>query len=81
MCKVILRKLTTSDVDDLLAINLNPDVTKYIPYMIRDRSTLLSWINGLGPTDHEFMILLPHPTARALKSSENAVWTATAKSA
>lgn len=61
MSKVILRKLTTSDVDTLLAIILNPDVTRYIPFMIKDRDALLSWINGLGPTDHEFMILLPHP--------------------
>jgi len=30
MSKVILRKLAISDVDDLLTINLNPDVTKYI---------------------------------------------------
>ena len=61
MSKVILRKLAISDVDDLLTINLNPDVTKYIPFMIRDRNVLLSWINSLSPTDHEFMILLPHP--------------------
>ena len=57
MSKVILRKLAISDVDDLLAINLNPDVTKYIPFMIRDRNVVLSWINSLSPTDHEFMIL------------------------
>ena len=57
MSKVILRKLAISDVDDLLTINLNPDVTKYIPFMIRDRNVLLSWINSLSPTDHEFMIL------------------------
>jgi len=44
MSKVILRILAISDVDDLLAINLNPDVTKYIPFMIRDRNVLLSWI-------------------------------------
>lgn len=61
MRKVILRKLAISDVDDLLTINLNPDVTKYIPFMIRDRNVLLSWINSLSPTDHEFMILMPHP--------------------
>jgi len=61
MSKVILRKLAISDVDDLLTINLNPDVTKYIPFMIRDRNVLLSWINSLSPTDHEFMILMPHP--------------------
>lgn len=61
MSKVILRKLAISDVDDLLTINLNPDVTKYIPFMIRDRNVLLSWINSLSPADHEFMILLPHP--------------------
>ena len=61
MRKVILRKLAISDVDDLLTINLNPDVTKYIPFMIRDRNVLLSWINSLSPADHEFMILLPHP--------------------
>ena len=57
MSKITLRKLTASDVDVLLAINLNPDVTKYIPFMIQDRNVLLSWINGLGTTDHEFMIL------------------------
>ena len=61
MRKVILRKLAISDVDDLLTINLNPDVTKYIPFMIRDRNVLLSWINSLSPADHEFMIILPHP--------------------
>ena len=61
MRKVILRKLAISDVDDLLTINLNPDVTKYIPFMIRDRNVLLSWINSLSPADHEFMILLPNP--------------------
>ena len=61
MSKVILRKLAISDVDDLLTINLNPDVTKYIPFMIRDRNDLLAWINSLSPADHEFMILLPHP--------------------
>ena len=57
MSRITLRKLTASDVDVLLAINLNPDVTKYIPFMIQDRNVLLSWINGLGTTDHEFMIL------------------------
>ena len=67
MSKVILRILTTSDVDDLLAINLNPDVTKYIPFMIQDKNILLSWINGLGPTDHEFMILLPHPDGKGFE--------------
>ena len=61
MNKVTLRKVTASDVDALLAINLNPDVTRYIPFMIRDRNVLLSWINGLSSTDHEFMILIPHP--------------------
>ena len=61
MSKVILRKLAISDVDDLLTINLNPDVTKYIPFMIRDRNVLLSWINSLSPVDHEFMILRHHP--------------------
>ena len=61
MSKVILRKLAISDVDDLLAINLNPDVTKYIPFMIRDRNVLLAWINSLSPVDHEFMILRHHP--------------------
>lgn len=66
MSKVILRKLTTSDVDDLLAINLNPDVTKYIPFMIQDRNDLLAWINS-RPTDHEFMILLPHPDGKGFE--------------
>ena len=67
MSKITLRKLTASDVDDLLAINLNSDVTKYIPFMIQDRDTLLSWIKGLGPADHEFMILLPHPDGKGFE--------------
>ena len=64
MNKVILRKLAISDVDDLLTINLNPDVTKYIPFMIRDRNDLLAWINSLSPADHEFMILRHHPEGK-----------------
>ena len=57
MKKVLLRKLTVNDVDDLLLIARNPDVTRYIPGMIQDRETFMSWINGLRDSDHEYMVL------------------------
>ena len=35
----------------------NPDVVRYLPGMIQDRKYAETWIKGLTPDDHEFMIV------------------------
>ena len=54
---MILRPFTPDDIDELLRIAGNPEVTRYTPNLIRDRETLVSWMKGMPATDHEYMIL------------------------
>ena len=52
-----LRALTLDDVDELLKITRHPEVTKYVPGVIQDRDTLVSWLKNKPSADHEYMIL------------------------
>ena len=58
MSKVTLRPITVADVDDLVTIVSNPDVTRYIPDLIQDRDILSNWISTLPPFAHEFMVIV-----------------------
>ena len=40
-----------------MRITGNPEVTRYIPNLIQDRETLISWVKDMSATDHEYMIL------------------------
>ena len=53
-----LREISTDDADFMMRLVCDPKVTKYIPGMIQDREMLLSWIHGLRPTDHEYIITI-----------------------
>ena len=55
---VRLREITEDDADFLIRLVSNPMVTRYIPSMIQDRETLISWIRSLSPKDHEYMVLI-----------------------
>ena len=56
--RITLRIITDRDIDTLMELTQNPDVTKYLPGMIQDREFAKKWIAGLTPDDHEYMILL-----------------------
>ena len=55
---MVLRSLSLDDVDFMMRLTQNPDVTKYIPGMITDKEGLSSWIKCFSAHDHEFVILL-----------------------
>ena len=55
---VRLREITEDDADFLIRLVSNQMVTRYIPSMIQDRETLISWIRSLSPKDHEYMVLI-----------------------
>lgn len=56
--KIILRPLSLDDLDIMVELTNDPDVTLFIPGMISDRGGLAEWIKGITAADHEFMILL-----------------------
>ena len=53
-----LREITEDDADFLIRLVSDQMVTRYIPSMIQDRETLISWIRSLSPKDHEYMVLI-----------------------
>lgn len=55
---VTLREINTEDADFMLHLVGDPKVTRFIPGLIQDREMLLSWIQSLRPTDHEYIIAI-----------------------
>ncbi len=55
---VSLREINTEDADFMLRLVGDPKVTRFLPGMIQDREMLISWIHGLRPTDHEYIITI-----------------------
>ena len=55
--RITLRTITGQDIDTLMELTGNPDVVRYLPGMIQDRKYAETWIKGLTPDDHEFMIV------------------------
>ena len=53
---VRLREIQEDDADFMMQMVGNPKVTKYIPGMIQDREMLVSWIQNLGASDHEYVV-------------------------
>ena len=54
---ITLRGINDQDIDTLMELTGNPDVVRYLPGMIQDRKYAETWIKGLTPDDHEFMIV------------------------
>ena len=55
---VTLREINTEDADFMLHLVGDPKVTRFIPGLIQDREMLLSWIQSLRLTDHEYIIAI-----------------------
>ncbi len=55
---VKLREINTEDVDFMLRLVGDPKVTRFIPGLIQDREMLISWIQSLRPSDHEYIITI-----------------------
>ena len=55
---MILRPFTVNDIDELLKLIRHPDVTRYIPNLVKDKEALISWLKNRPSTDHEYLILL-----------------------
>lgn len=53
---VELRDITEDDADFMLRLVSDPMVTRFLPGMIQDREMLLSWIQSLGSSDHEYIV-------------------------
>ena len=55
---IVLSPLAPDDIDFMLQLVTDPDVTKYIPGLMQDRSMLEVWLNSLQASDHEYVICL-----------------------
>ena len=55
---VSLREINTEDADFMLRLVNDPKVTRFLPGLIQDREMLISWIQSLRPTDHEYIIAI-----------------------
>lgn len=53
---VRLREINADDADFMMQLVSDPKVTRFIPGMIQDREMLISWIQSLGTTDHEYIV-------------------------
>ena len=53
---VRLREITAEDADFMMRLITDRKVTRFIPGMIQDREMLISWIQSLGTTDHEYIV-------------------------
>ena len=62
MENVILRPIKLSDVDTMVELTNNSEVTRYIPDIINDRAILESWIRDLKPNSYEFIVELSKKT-------------------
>lgn len=58
MSNIILRPLEMIDSDFMLELVNDPEVTKYLPGLIRNRQMMLSWIKSLDDSSHEYIIQL-----------------------
>lgn len=55
---VKLREITEDDADFMMQLVGDPKVTRFLPGMIQDREMLISWIQSLRLTDHEYIITI-----------------------
>jgi RimJ/RimL family protein N-acetyltransferase len=55
---VRLREITAEDADFMMRLITDRKVTRFIPGMIQDREMLISWIQSLRPSDHEYIITI-----------------------
>ena len=55
---VSLREINTEDADFMLRLVGDPKVTRFLPELIQDREMLISWIQSLRPTEHEYIIAI-----------------------
>ena len=55
---VTLQEINIEDADFMLRLVSDPKVTRFLPGMIQDREMLLSWIQSLRPTDHEYIVTI-----------------------
>ena len=54
----LLSYIAEDDAEFMMRLVGDPKVTKFIPGMILDREMLISWIHGLRPMDHEYIIAI-----------------------
>ena len=55
---ITLRIISSDDVDFMMRLVLDSEVTKYLPAMISNRHMMEGWICNLGDTDHEYIVVL-----------------------
>lgn len=55
---VSLREINTEDADFMMRLVSDRKVTRFLPGLIQDREMLISWIQSLRPTDHEYIITI-----------------------
>ena len=55
---VSLREINTEDADFMLRLVSDSRVTRFLPGLIQDREMLISWIQSLRPSDHEYIITI-----------------------
>lgn len=55
---VSLREINTEDADFMLRLVSDSKVTRFLPGLIQDREMLISWIQSLRPSDHEYIITI-----------------------
>ena len=55
---VSLREINTEDADFMMRLVSDRKVTRFLPGLIQDREILISWIQSLRPTDHEYIITI-----------------------
>ena len=55
---VKLREINTEDADFMLRLVSDSKVTRFLPGLIQDREMLISWIQSLRPSDHEYIITI-----------------------
>lgn len=53
-----LREIGTEDTDFMVRLVSDQKVRKFIPGMIQDREMLVSWIQSLKPSDHEYIVMI-----------------------
>lgn len=55
---VSLWEINTEDADFMMRLVSDRKVTRFLPGLIQDREMLISWIQSLRPTDHEYIITI-----------------------
>ena len=55
---IMLRPITTADIDFMVRLSTDRAVTEYLPAMITNAAMMESWISDLGPSDHEYIVML-----------------------